>query len=576
MPAALRPLPTPDRRPLAGREIVLLAAAMLLVWFLAWGHPLRPPDEGRYGSVSATIAETGDWLVPQFRGRPHLTKPPLTYWLQAVGVESFGRSALAVRWPSLVATSLGLGILFAFARRGLGTRPALVATACAAVMPMVLVVGRLANTDALLNLAWIVMLFVGWRIAERDGRGGLLLVAFWAAQAFGFMVKGPAALGPCLILGAWLVLAGRWRDILRFAPWFGLPLAIAPFAAWIALIAMRYPQAAQLWWDETIGRVTGEKDLRAEPFWFYLPIFLAGMYPATAMLSLPGFNFRWNLVWPALRAGDLRALCLVAILFPLLGLSISSGKLATYLLPLAAPTAILVSITIERWLRGEFDRPDAGYRPPDVRRTLAILAVIIFVVELGAAIYAAPSERELWPLVIPLAIVPIGCATPWLWWRGGRVARERGLAVAWVALFAGWTLIFGLETRFTSLWGADKLLEAVEQLLDVRRPQVATVGFVDPTIAFYNGGKPTLEGIELKTLATRTDLEYPLIVAMTPDAVERAIDEAPDVAMELQRVAVWRRWFSKPTNVYVLVQPPRPAHRDDAAHAPQPNRATGS
>ena len=107
-------LPRADTRPLLTRERLVLAASVLLVWFLAWAYPLLPPDEGRYGSVSATMAESGNWLVPEFRGKAHLTKPPLTYWLQGLGVVAMGRTELAVRWPSLVATSLGLVLLWSF------------------------------------------------------------------------------------------------------------------------------------------------------------------------------------------------------------------------------------------------------------------------------------------------------------------------------------------------------------------------------------------------------------------------------------------------------------------------------
>src|SRR5262245_18029396 len=99
------PLPAADRRPLLRGERIVLIAAIALVWFLAWAHPLYPPDEGRYGSTSATMAENGQWLVPFFRGKPHLTNPPLAYWLEATGVLAFGRSAIAIRLPSLLATS---------------------------------------------------------------------------------------------------------------------------------------------------------------------------------------------------------------------------------------------------------------------------------------------------------------------------------------------------------------------------------------------------------------------------------------------------------------------------------------
>jgi 4-amino-4-deoxy-L-arabinose transferase-like glycosyltransferase len=558
-------LPESDRRPLSGGERLVLIAALLLVWFLAWAHPLYPPDEGRYGSASATMAEGGSWLVPMFRGKPHLTKPPLTYWLEASGVMAFGRTTIAIRLPGLLATSAALLVLLAFARRALGTRPAVIAVALASVMPIVLIVGRLATTDALLSLGWIALLALGWSIASEDddlrAKRVRLVVCFWLVQALAFLIKGPPALGPLIIIGAWLLLANRPRAIARFAPWFGLPLALVPIGAWLAYIAWRYPEVTQLWWDETFGRASGEKHLRSEPFWFYVPVFLAGLYPATTMMALPGVNLSLRHAWSVLRGGDVRALCVLALILPFIGFSISSGKMATYLLPLAAPMALLAAITIERWLRGTFDRatPAAlGYRPPEVRRTLAIVAILVFLVEFIGAISVANTAPELWPLVIPLAIVPLGCVVMWRLWRAGALVpqqRVNGLVTAWVAFAAGWTVIFAIETRFTRPMGADRMLEVLRASTGIARPTVVTIGFIDPTIAFYNDGLFTFEDVPLASLQGRTDLTYPIVVLVDDESVAQIIEDAPDVAINLEKRFLWWRWFWRLTRVYVLNEP---------------------
>ncbi len=545
----------------------------MLVWFLAWGHPLMPPDEGRYGSVSARMAETGNWLVPEFQGRPHLTKPPLTYWLQAVGVSVLGRTEMAVRWPSLLATTLALLAVFAFARRTIGTRPALIATATLSVMPYVLFVGRLANTDALVALFWIVGLACGHRLmTEPDAppherRGTAILL--WSAIALGFLTKREVALGPLLILAAWALLARRPRDILRLRPFVGLPLALLPFGLWTGLILLKYPEAGQIWWDETIGRVTGEKDLRAEPWWFYIPIFLGGMYPASTMLVLPWFNLSWRSALGALRGGDLRSMLMIAVLFPFLGFSASTGKLATYLLPLAGPTAMLTAITIERWLRGEFDGASAesapaGYRPPDVRRTLAIVAIVVFLGEMGAALWVATAAPELWALVIPLAIAPAGCVACWWTWNDGSAARQRGLLLAWFAMAVSWTIVFAIQTRFATPMGAAEMLRFVERRYDVTRPDIILVGLVDPTIEFYNadarGSNPTRFANSLAALESRTDLTFPAIVLVDEERVEDqfedALRKAPGLASRLSPIGTWSRWFANRTTVLVLSEHP--------------------
>ena len=51
------------------------------------------------------MADGGSWIVPQFRGHEHLTKPPMTYWLQAMSLRVIWHNEWAVRLPSLIAQS---------------------------------------------------------------------------------------------------------------------------------------------------------------------------------------------------------------------------------------------------------------------------------------------------------------------------------------------------------------------------------------------------------------------------------------------------------------------------------------
>ncbi len=543
----------------------MVVASMLLVWFLAWGHPLIPPDEGRYASVAAAMATDGSLLIPEFRGEPHLTKPPLAYWLQAAAISLIGPHEFSVRLPSLLATSASLALLFAFARRTLGTRPAVMATAIAAVMPYTLIVGRLANTDALVSFFWLAALALGHRLMtepdrlRRDARIDRIL--FWSAIALGLLTKREVAFGPLLILGVWATLAARPRDLWRLAPAMGLPLAILPLALWSAVVLVQHPEAAQIWWNETIGRVTGEHGLRAEPWWFYLPFFLGGMFPASAMLVLPLFNCSFRRAGSAFLAGDLRALGLWAILLPLVGFSLSTGKLATYLLPVAAPTALLVSITLERWLRGTFDGPrPEGYRPPDVRYTVAIAAALIFVAQMTGAVAVAEVIPELWALALPLVLAPLGAAICWMFWNAGPFLRERGLAIAWCGLAVSWTIAFAIQTRYGTPMGAPAMLGSIDRIMAIESPQVVTVAFSDTTIEFYNEGRETLWAGSIASLARRTDLKLPAVVLVDLDRseeeFEQALDKAPGLAQRLAPLGVWTRWFGKRTRILVLSEDP--------------------
>ncbi|MDZ4755347.1 MAG: glycosyltransferase family 39 protein [Phycisphaerae bacterium] len=546
--------------------MLVIAIALGLVWFLAWAHPLYPPDEGRYGAVADAMAYplTGahaDWLVPHFRGQAHLTKPPLTYWLQAAALLAIGRNELAVRLPGLMATTLTLLCLFGFARHVLGTRPAVLAVALAAVMPCVLLVGRLATTDALLACAWFAALATGYLIIEHRAPRAALSI-FWLAIAAAFCIKGPVGFAPLLTLIAWCSISGRTRALSALRMSLGLPLALLPLGFWIGAVAHQHPEAGGIWWDETFGRVGGAKHLREQPWWFYLPIFMGGMYPATTMLVLPGFNLRGWLrsardVWVALSSGDLRALLLIAVLLPILGFSLSAGKMPTYLLPVAPTTALLVAITLERWLRGEYDKKIEGFRAPDVRRTFAVVAAVTFLVEIGAALYVRSSHPQLWLIVLAMAITPISAFALWAYWERGPKEdwlrnRERGFVFAWAGLVAGWMLLFAVESRATPSMGGDAVVQQARALLATPTPVIITVGFTDPTISFYNLGMPT---IELEHLSSLDALQAPngdAVILMRASQAYELFARDPEMSARLQPGGSWTKWFARPIQVFVL------------------------
>ena len=236
--------------------IVIVGA--LLPWFSIGDHPLTGRSEGRYGWTSVVMSRTGDWLVPMYLGHPHLTKPPMIYWMQAASVKVFGANEFAVRLPSAVAGSIAVVLVFVIGRRLWGARRGAIAAALYAVMPIHVVIARMAVTDSVLNVLWIGALAAGYRAVEARSRGWS--VAMWGCVAAGLIVKGPVALIPVGVLIVWLALGGRWRETARLGFLIGLPIAVAPILAWVIAVVVRHPEAVEIWRHEMVDRATGAGD----------------------------------------------------------------------------------------------------------------------------------------------------------------------------------------------------------------------------------------------------------------------------------------------------------------------------
>lgn len=345
--------PPPGRAGWACLAILLLLPAAILYPRLSFR--LFEPDEGRYAEIPREMLLRGEWIVPYLEGQPYLDKPPLLYWLVMGSYRLFGVHDWAARLVPAIAIHGCVLLAFAWGRRTLGTRAAFWGALALALAPGFATMGRLLVMDGLLAL-WLTLAWFAGFEAVRDARakGG-----WWALSAvacgLGILTKGPVSLLlllPPLLAFRWLNL-GRlaigWRAWLAFA---GVILAVV--LPWYVAICVRAPSFALYFlWQHNVVRFLAPFD-HLRPFWFYVPILLVGLLPAS--LVVPGF-VRFLLSCrgdrASLRCPELGMLLLAGgwcILF----FSMSGCKLPTYVLPAFPPLALALGyyLTVAGWSGG--------------------------------------------------------------------------------------------------------------------------------------------------------------------------------------------------------------------------------
>jgi 4-amino-4-deoxy-L-arabinose transferase len=286
--------------------------------------------------AARAMVESGDYLVPRYRGEPFFDKPPLTYWLMAGAFQRFGFTLAAAR---IVPVAAALALLCATAWLGRllfdDRRTAVTGAAVLASTVLFFTFGRVAMSDMLLAL-WTTLAVALAIAADRTPgpRNAAVGLALGAVLGLGFLTKGPIGLllpGLGMITWAWtrrrlpLGVAGSVAAILAFAT-VGL--------SWFILVYERLGAAPLEYFflRENLERFAGETyDEGRSPF-FYLGAYLA--------VGLP-----WSLLFPRaayrLPRGE-RAL-LVWLALMLVPLSLARGKIDYYLLPLAPAASLVVA-----------------------------------------------------------------------------------------------------------------------------------------------------------------------------------------------------------------------------------------
>ena len=261
---------------------VLLALVLALLVFRLGAVPLLGPDEPRYTRVAVEMHRAGEWVRPTLQGEPWLEKTPLFYWLAGGAFSVLGETEAAARVPSVLAALLLVGATALFGARLYGSAAGLHAGFVAGTSLLPFAYARAASMDMLLAATVTVAIgLVALRVLGIAGR--LAIVAAAAAAGLATLAKGPLGLLlPILVVGGYVVATREWRCRPR-----------APRPAGDRRVRWSWPppgtsrscatRAATSWTSSSsnhnVQRFTSTVHNHPGPFWYYLPVLLAGLFP---------------------------------------------------------------------------------------------------------------------------------------------------------------------------------------------------------------------------------------------------------------------------------------------------------
>ncbi len=369
--------PPPSTRASWRRDVVLLTVIFgaLLAWRLG-SAPLTNPDEGRYAEVPREMIASGDWVTPRLDGVPYFEKPPLVYWIVAACEKALGPSEWSVRLaPALFALG-GILATYGAARRLYGREAGFWSAVVLGTSLLYLALGHLVSLDMPLSVLMSATLYcfiLGVR--ERPGPARrLFFYGLYASAALATLTKG---LEGFLVTGAvmflWLLLFGQWGRLRPLHLPTGILLFLAIAAPWHVLVSSRNPGWAHFYFVyEHWERFTDKGHGRYQPFWFYVPILILGLFPWT--------GFLWSALKEALAGGWSRRrenadawFLVVWAAFIFLFFSKSQSKLINYILPAFPPLAVLIGT----WLGSVLPRPDAYPRMRTGLRVFGFLSGLL-------------------------------------------------------------------------------------------------------------------------------------------------------------------------------------------------------
>lgn len=270
------------------------------------------------------MARSGDWITPRLDGQPWFEKPPLTYWLTATGHLAGLPDEWAARLPEALISASFLVFFYLILAREFSPPMALTATAILATSAGWMAYSFAALTDlpmsAGLGAAILIMLFDPQR-------------AVLAGALLGFSILGKGFVPVVLIAPLLLIARGKRMVTLASAAIIAAP--------WFLLCWLRNGSAFwdDFFWKQHVARFLTPSLEHVQPFWYYIPVLLAGLFPWTPLAALLARRRLYS---------DRRVLLLaVWVLYGLIFFSVARNKLPGYLLPLFPALAIVLAAALE-------------------------------------------------------------------------------------------------------------------------------------------------------------------------------------------------------------------------------------
>ena len=446
--------------------------AVALIWFTNLEYrTLIKPDEGRYAEIPREMVASGDWVTPRLNDLKYFEKPPLQYWATATAYTLFGEHQWTSRLWAGLAGFAGILLVWFTGLRLFGREAAGYAALLLSSSLLYVLMAHINTLDMgvtfFLTLGILGLLLAQAQADVRKRRNWMLVA--WAGLALAVLSKG--LMGIILPGAALFIYCVVQRDfsVLKRMHWLpGLAVFFAIAVPWFVLVMQANPEFFERFFIyEHYTRFTTTVHGRYQPWYYFIPILLAGALPWTVLMFDAMFSTLRN---SGLRKKtfNTRRFLLIWAVFIYVFFSISGSKLPSYLLPMFPVLALLMGKHIVEIRERVLFWQIAPAIP---------VALVLLVLALNVGRFAdTPGQIELYPqygpwLIVAALVSLAGLSTGMLLlWR-----EKKSVAMTVLALSALLSAQIGLSGY-----------ETVARERSAKHIAEAIRGEVKPDIPFYS------------------------------------------------------------------------------------------
>jgi len=381
--------------------------SFLGVIFLFWGllyipglssPPMMDDADSEHAEIAREMLSRHDFVTMYVNGVRYLEKAPLPYWITAAGYKLFGINEFSARLPLTTFALFSLFAVFFLAREIAGEEAGLFAALALATALGPYIYTRFDIPDVMVGFWLTVTIHLFLKTLDQLQPSRLFCWSIGVVTGLNVLTKGLIGIVfPVAIFGAYLLLTGNLRHLLRLRPVSTFPVFLAVAAPWPVLATLRNPpqgEAKGFFWfffiNDQIYRYLNmrvPRDYDKVPLLVFWGLVLVWVFPWTffVLKSLGQVPARMR-SWRGPLENEPRAALLLAVwtLFVLVFFSFSTRQ-EYYVLPVLPALAVLCGM----WLiREAASPPGSALRRSGLRMSFALFVMGAAAFVLAMAIVA--------------------------------------------------------------------------------------------------------------------------------------------------------------------------------------------
>lgn len=321
---------------------LIIVLALIFVLPQVGSYPLLEPDEARYVEIPREMVANGDYLIPRLNNIIYLEKPPLFYWLQTLPIKLFGIQEMALRFWNVFFAALTCGFTYLMAANLRDRQTGMIAAFMLFSSLMFYGLTHFMSLDMTLTAMVTGCLASVLLALNRESRR-LWFYSAYIFAALAVMTKGLIGLLlPGMVVFLWLLFTKCWAELKTAYIPSGLLIFLGIAMPWHIIMQQAIPEFFDFYiLSQHFNRYLTLSADRFEPFWFFVPILLAGLVP---WLYYVGVGVRRSVS----NRNDDNLFLLIWAFSIFIFFSVSKSKLIPYILPVLPPLFVLAACVVKR------------------------------------------------------------------------------------------------------------------------------------------------------------------------------------------------------------------------------------